>query len=120
MYSCSGTFTQVSPIHAAANSLPSRVVLGGETPIPTRLLARPGLRRSQPCLAAGEGVPFAPLEVIEEVSRPDGPANGFHRLPEDVPPLRLLVVDDDASLRKACCEIAAGMGFVPLAAGSVS
>ena len=40
-------------------------------------------------------------------------------LPQGLPALRLLVVDDDASLRKACCEIAAGMGFVPLAAGSV-
>jgi two-component system response regulator HydG len=29
------------------------------------------------------------------------------------------VVDDDAPLRKACCEIAAGMGFDVLAAGSV-
>jgi two-component system response regulator HydG len=33
--------------------------------------------------------------------------------------LRLLVVDDDAAVRKACCEIACGMGFVPLSAGSV-
>jgi two-component system response regulator HydG len=30
-----------------------------------------------------------------------------------------LVVDDDASLCKACCEIASGMGFVALPAGSV-
>jgi len=44
---------------------------------------------------------------------------GFHRLPEGMPPLHLLVVDDDAPLRKACCQIAAGMGFVPLSAGSV-
>jgi DNA-binding NtrC family response regulator len=35
------------------------------------------------------------------------------------PTLRLLVVDDDDSLRKACCEIASGMGFVPLSASSV-
>jgi two-component system response regulator HydG len=34
-------------------------------------------------------------------------------------PLRLLVVDDDAAVRKACCEIASGMGFLPLSAGSV-
>jgi two-component system response regulator HydG len=40
-------------------------------------------------------------------------------LPPGLPALRLLVVDDDASLRKACCEIASGMGFVPLAAGNV-
>jgi two-component system response regulator HydG len=68
----------------------------------------------------GKGVPFAPVEVLEEVSRPDGLESGFHSLPEEMLPLRLLVVDDDASLRKACCEIASGMGFVPLAAGSVS
>ena len=67
----------------------------------------------------GKGVPFAPVEVLEEVSRPDGLENGFHSRPEGMLPLRLLVVDDDASLRKACCEIASGMGFVPLAAGSV-
>jgi len=54
MNRCSGSFTQLPPIHAAATSLPSRVVLGGGTPISTRLLGRPGLRRSQPCPAAGE------------------------------------------------------------------
>jgi two-component system response regulator HydG len=46
-------------------------------------------------------------------------AHRLERLPEGVPAFRILVVDDDASLRNACCEIAAGMGFVPLAAGSV-
>ena len=50
---------------------------------------------------------------------PDSPTDGFHRLPEGVPALRLLVVDDDAPLRKACCEIASKMGFIPLSAGSV-
>jgi DNA-binding NtrC family response regulator len=43
----------------------------------------------------------------------------LERLPEGVPAFRILVVDDDASLSKACCEIAAGMGFLPLAADSV-
>jgi DNA-binding NtrC family response regulator len=33
--------------------------------------------------------------------------------------LRILVVDDDVSLRKACCEIASSMGLIPFAAGSV-
>jgi two-component system response regulator HydG len=33
--------------------------------------------------------------------------------------LRILIVDDDAPVRKACCEIASGMGLVPFAAGSV-
>jgi len=47
------------------------------------------------------------------------PAQRLQRLPEGTTPLRILVVDDDASVRKACCEITAGMGFVPLAAGDV-
>ena len=46
-------------------------------------------------------------------------ARRMEHLPEGAPAFRLLVVDDDASLRKACCEIASGMGFVALAAGSV-
>jgi two-component system response regulator HydG len=46
-------------------------------------------------------------------------ADRLGRLAEGLPPFRLLVVDDDAPVLKACCEIAAGMGFVPLAAGSV-
>ena len=40
-------------------------------------------------------------------------------LPNGMPSLRLLVVDDDEPLRKACCEIAGSMGFIPLSAGSV-
>ncbi len=69
--------------------------------------------------AQGEGVPFAPLEVLGDVSRPSGLVNELRLLPEELLPLRLLVVDDEAPVRKACCEIAAGMGFVPLVAGSV-
>jgi len=34
-------------------------------------------------------------------------------------PLRILVVDEDATIRKACAEIAAGMGFVTLVAESL-
>ena len=52
-------------------------------------------------------------------ARPETLVNALHHLPEGTPALRLLVVDDDAALRKACCDIAAQMGFVPLAAGSV-
>ena len=59
-------------------------------------------------------------EMIERVFMPNSLGSELLRLPEGILPLRLLVVDDDASLRKACCEIAARMGFVPLAAGSVS
>ena len=40
-------------------------------------------------------------------------------LPNGMTSLRLLVVDDDEPLRKACCEIAGSMGFIPLSAGSV-
>src|ERR1019366_3897880 len=57
--------------------------------------------------------------LLDSISRHAQQTSGFHRLPEGTPPLRILVVDDDASLRKACCEIAVGMGFNPLAAGSV-
>ncbi|MGP8258628.1 MAG: sigma-54-dependent transcriptional regulator [Acidobacteriaceae bacterium] len=46
-------------------------------------------------------------------------AQRLEHLPEGAPAFRILVVDDDASLRKACCEIASGMGFVAQAAGSV-
>ena len=47
-------------------------------------------------------------------------SGAIRRLPEGLPQLRLLVVDDDAPLRKACMEIAIGMGFQVVAAGSVS
>jgi two-component system response regulator HydG len=66
-----------------------------------------------------EGPTFAGPGLLEGISPDQHRATKFRRLPEGMPPLRLLVVDDDASLRKACCEIASGMGFVPLAAGSV-
>jgi two-component system response regulator HydG len=66
-----------------------------------------------------EAVTVAPSGLLVGVSRPDGLSPGYHRLPEGMPTLRLLVVDDDAPLRKACCEIALGMGFVTLSAGSV-
>ena len=59
-----------------------------------------------PSIAAGKSIP-------------QNIPTGVSALPAGLPPLRLLVVDDDAPLRKACCEIAGGMGFVPLSAGSV-
>ncbi len=62
---------------------------------------------------------FTPSGVLVGVSGIEG-AHRLERLPEGLPAFRILVVDDDASLRKACCEIACSMGFVPLAAGSVS
>jgi len=47
-------------------------------------------------------------------------AAGFHALPAGTPVLRLLVVDDNAPLRKVCCEIAVGMGFATESAGTVA
>ena len=41
-------------------------------------------------------------------------------LPEGTPSLHVLVVDDDAAVRKACCVIAAGKGFAVGEAGSVA
>lgn len=38
---------------------------------------------------------------------------------EQVPSLQVLVVDDDGSVRAACCEMAAGIGFLVIGAGSV-
>ena len=59
-----------------------------------------------------------PSGVLIGVSELEG-VGEFGRLPVGMPALRILVVDDDAPVRKACCEIAAGMGFVTLSAGSV-
>jgi DNA-binding NtrC family response regulator len=55
----------------------------------------------------------------DEIVADSVPTDGIHRLPEALPALRLLVVDDDAPLRKACCEIASNMGFIPFSASSV-
>lgn len=41
------------------------------------------------------------------------------RTGEQVPSLQVLVVDDDESVRTACCEVAAAMGFLPSGAASV-
>ena len=40
--------------------------------------------------------------------------------PDHVPPLRVLVVDDDAPVRNACSEIAKSLGFATQSADSVS
>ena len=77
-------------------------------------------------LRVGEGAGSASLGgsgggasgVLVGLSEMEG-LSEFARLPEGLPPLRILVVDDDLPVRKACCEIAGGMGLVPLSAGSV-
>ena len=66
----------------------------------------------------GGAAPVTPSGVLVGVSDLEG-AKRLQRLPEGLPAFRILVVDDDAPVRKACCEIAAGMGFIPLAAGDV-
>src|ERR1039458_3288007 len=77
----------------------------------------PRLGQREPAAAAS--APFSHAGGVAGFP-PDHPQENFHRLPEDMPALRLLVVDDDVQVRQACCEIAAGMGFIPVAAGSVS
>lgn len=51
---------------------------------------------------------------------PAGQGVGIRCLPAGLPNLHMLVVDDDVALRKACVEIAAGMGLLTSSAGSVS
>jgi hypothetical protein len=62
--------------------------------------------------------PAAPSGVLVGISHFAG-TDSLPRLPEGMPALRILIVDDDAPVRKACCEIASGMGLVPFAAGTV-
>jgi two-component system response regulator HydG len=86
---------------------------------------RPGLRepaQREPVVAARAPISNPSFSHANGAAGflPDPTQESFHRLPEEMPALRLLVVDDDVQLRRACCEISAGMGFVPVAAGSVS
>ena len=80
-------------------------------------LSVPGIADRRNRMGTDASVTASPLS---ELLRPDERQIGVHRLPEGMPPLRLLVVDDDAPLRKACCEIASSMGFIPLSAGNVA
>ncbi|MGC9199404.1 MAG: sigma-54-dependent transcriptional regulator [Acidobacteriaceae bacterium] len=59
----------------------------------------------------------AMLPAAELGSRP-GVSHTHDGIP--LPPLRVLVVDDDGPVRNACAEIAAGLGFSTQAADSVS
>jgi two-component system response regulator HydG len=68
--------------------------------------------------AQGNAVPTAPSGMLVGVSN-RVPNHRLERLAAGLPPFRILVVDDDAPVRKACCDITAGMGFIPLSAGSV-
>ena len=89
--------------------------------------SKSGQRQPQNPIPGGRAQPDAarPAHAVSGTLVGVAPENipitaiSFRRLPEGLPPLHLLVVDDDAPLRKACSEIAAGMGFQTLAAGSV-
>ena len=90
---------------------PSLASNGGEASIP-------GIVDRGSGQEAAAALPAAAL--LPELPRPEERRAGIHRLPEGTPPLRLLVVDDDAPLRKACCEVAAKMGFVTLSAANAA
>ncbi len=79
---------------------------------PTR--TRTSVRPSQSA-ASSVATPSAPAASLLQ-SWP----GSSHAIMEEMQGLRILVVDDDISLRKACCEIASGMGLIPYTAGSVS
>jgi DNA-binding NtrC family response regulator len=70
--------------------------------------------------AAGAGVAVAPSGVLVGVSPLEADGGPQVALPEGTPSLHVLVVDDDAAVRKACCVIAAGKGFAVGEAGSVA
>jgi DNA-binding NtrC family response regulator len=91
--------------------LPSRAKSGGPAVAAATI---PG-----PALANGVTQSSAASSALAIASPLGGRAEGFPFLSGDMPELRILVVDDDSSLRNACCEIALGMGFIALAAGSV-
>jgi two-component system response regulator HydG len=106
----------------------------GQTPQPGRAGTLPG-GLSGPAIASNSAVmpqgllghrelashgtaSAVPSGVLVGVS-PVAGVDRFSHLAEDLPPLRILVVDDDVQVRNACCEIVAGLGFVPFSAGSV-
>ncbi len=80
-------------------------------------------RTAFPLTASANSVHDMPAPHLEDQQRHSAEVASPGALiagPSQLPALRLLVVDDDASLRKVCCEIASGMGFLTVAAGSVS
>jgi len=60
-----------------------------------------------------DGVADPPSGMLVGVSRVSAPDAGEHAVSsaEHLGLLHVLVVDDDEAVQKACCEIAAGMGF---------
>lgn len=68
---------------------------------------------------SGDRMQVPPSGVLVGLTDLDGTDSGMERRPEGLPALRVLVVDDDLCVRKACCDVVARMGFVPVPAASV-
>ena len=74
-------------------------------------------------LASGES-PDTPSQALEpQANEPafqelDSMA-GLEAFPEGIPALRVLVVDDDASVRRTCADVVSSIGFTPVVASSV-
>jgi DNA-binding NtrC family response regulator len=67
----------------------------------------------------GEDSPSGVLVGVSSVSTPDTRAHAMSSA-EHLGLLHVLVVDDDEAVRKACCQIAAGMGFEVVGAESAT
>jgi two-component system response regulator HydG len=78
-------------------------------------LAMPGYREPP----AAEIVPPAPPSGVLVGVSDLGRLTRLEHLAQGLPELRVLVVDDDSAVRRACCEIVSRLGFVPLSAASV-
>src|ERR1700733_13855675 len=65
---------------------------------------------------AGTNLPSGVLVGVSAVSSPDARAHAVSSA-EHLGLLHVLVVDDDEAVRKACCQIAVGMGFEVVGAG---
>jgi DNA-binding NtrC family response regulator len=94
------------PTHPGIEGKPEPVRQSTSGAFPPVSIGRPGQPGSIP---SGLLVGLSPFAAVD----------GLKQLTEGLPALRILVVDDDAPVRKACCEIVSGMGFIPLSAGSV-
>ena len=109
--------TPESHFHMTPSTKSDRAGKAGQEAAATTALAERWARQplqgeATPLMPSGVSGVLVGLSDLEGVQR-------MERLPEGLPAFRILVVDDDAALRKACCEIASGMGFLPLSAGSV-
>ncbi len=89
-----------------------------DDPQPSRTLVRPQsaiekiASAASPAALRAATLPAAELGSRPWLNHPNGDV--------PLPPLRVLVVDDDGPVRNACAEIAAGLGFTTQTADSVS